>query len=165
MNLSKTLSVAVFAATLLLAVCANAVDKETVLYNFNSNTSGGSGPAGGLLMDQSGNLYGDTLTGEIFELSPNGSGGWNFSELVACGSCAYPVGPLVMDHAGNLYGADFFGNVFEISPNGSGGWTEDTAIQVTTTEELQTTVSTDISTEIKRTVTGAALNRAYGIKQ
>jgi uncharacterized repeat protein (TIGR03803 family) len=108
-----------------LAGSAQAVDKETVLYNF-SNSSGGSGPFGGLVMDQSGNMYGATLTGEIFEMSPNGAGGWNFSELTTCGQCEYPVGPLVMDHVGNLYGSDFFGYVFEVSPNGSGGWTPST---------------------------------------
>ena len=122
MNLSKIFGTAAVTAVLLLAVCANAVDKETILYNFNSTTSGGWQPYGGLLRDESGNYYGATLTGTIFELSPNGSGGWNYSELLNCSYCAYPFG-LVMDQAGNLYGSDYFGNVFEVSPNGFAGWT------------------------------------------
>jgi len=122
MKLSRIVSSVVLAPVLLLAIGANAVDKLTVLYNFSS-TSGGSGPFGGLVMDQSGNMYGVAISGEIFELSPNDSGGWNYSELTSCTYCAYPVGPMVMDQAGNFYDSDFFGNVFEISPNGSGGWT------------------------------------------
>jgi len=122
MNLSKIASTVVLTATLLLAVGAHAVDKETILYNFNSTNSGGWQPYGGLFRDQAGNYFGATLTGTIFELSPNGSGGWNYSALLNCSYCAYPFG-LVMDQAGNLFGSDYFGNVFEVSPNGSGGWT------------------------------------------
>src|SRR6266446_1051732 len=124
MNLSRIASAAALSTTLLLAVCACAVDKETVLYNFNPNSSGGSGPFGGLLMDRSGNFYGVGLSGIFFQLSPNGSGGWNYADLYNCGGCAYPVGPLVMDHAGNLYTSNYFGDVSEFSPDGSGGWSE-----------------------------------------
>jgi len=124
MNLSRIVSAAALTTTLLVAICAYGIDKETVLYNFNSSTSGGSGPFGGLVMDQSGNFYGIGLSGIFFELSPNGSGGWNYSDLYNCSSCSYPMGPLVMDHAGNFYTSNYFGDVFEFSPNGSGGWSE-----------------------------------------
>ena len=122
MNLLRTVGAAALAATMLLAAPVGAVDKLTVLYNFSS-ASGASGPFGGLVTDRSGDMFGVTLSGEIFELTPNGSGGWNYSGIAGCSYCEYPVGPLVMDQAGNLYGSDYFGNVFEISPNGMGGWT------------------------------------------
>jgi uncharacterized repeat protein (TIGR03803 family) len=128
---------------------------KTILYNF-----GGSGDVvtqpGGLIFDKAGNLYGAALGGQnvcngkyltpcgsIFELSPNGSGGWtetvlyNFQDSTTDGWS--PNSPLIFDQAGNLFGTTslggnggcfFFGfnwgcgAVFELSPNGSGGWTE-----------------------------------------
>jgi uncharacterized repeat protein (TIGR03803 family) len=116
-----------FTATLLFSfflflASAQATDKETGLYQFNSHGGGAANPAGGLLMDRAGNLYGATLSGAIFEFSPNGSGGWNYKELCACGT-SYSFGFLVMDQSGNLYGATYFGDVYEYSPSTSGTWT------------------------------------------
>jgi len=62
---------------------------ETLLYSFGSISGDGAEPQG-LIFDKSGNLYGTTLTGgksgcdhdgsafcgTVFELSPNGAGGW-----------------------------------------------------------------------------------------
>src|SRR3984957_2499000 len=59
---------------------------ETVLYSFKGNPDG-YGPLGGLISDQSGNLFGVTMQGganglgTVFELSPNGTGGWNETVL------------------------------------------------------------------------------------
>lgn len=121
MKLIKVLT-AVLTATLLLAVYAQAIDQEKVIYQFRRDISGGYGPDGGLFIDQSGNLYGITDTGLLFELSPNGSGGWNYTELLQT-DCGYPTGPLVRDHDGNFYAGNYFGQIFEFSPNSSGGWT------------------------------------------
>ena len=72
----------------------------------------------------------------VFELSPNGSGGWNASVLhtftggVKDGM--YAPGNLVLDQAGNLYGTTGsdgfyrFGTVFQVRPSVSGIWTEST---------------------------------------
>jgi uncharacterized repeat protein (TIGR03803 family) len=97
---------------------------ETVLYSFMSKPDGAF-PFSGLTWDQYGNLYGTTYrggsgAGTVYELSPNGSGGWD--EQVIYGSGGYAG--LTIDGAGNLYGADEFknGHVFELSPNGFGGW-------------------------------------------
>ncbi|MGA7753400.1 MAG: choice-of-anchor tandem repeat GloVer-containing protein [Candidatus Sulfotelmatobacter sp.] len=123
--------VAVLAATLWLAVCAEAAAKYITLRTFNPNSGGGI-PYGGLLADQAGNLYGANSSGgrgnwgTIFELTPNGQQGWNYSVLYDCGTttdCAVPMGSLAMDQAGNLCGVTYFGNVFEITHSGSRGWT------------------------------------------
>jgi len=122
---------------------------ETTLYTFQGG-SDGAAPRGGLIVDQSGNLYGTASeggegTGEcgvgcgtVFELSPNGSGGWTETTLYTFqgGSDGFaPAGGLIFDQSGNLYGMTIWGGgtgcygagcgiVFELSPNGSGGWTE-----------------------------------------
>jgi uncharacterized repeat protein (TIGR03803 family) len=72
-------------------------------------------------MDQAGNLYGGGTSGTVFQLTPNGSGGWNYNVLATC--CPYVLGSLVMDHAGNIYGTTYFAEVFELSPTASGPWT------------------------------------------
>jgi len=120
---------------------------ESVLYSFQGSSDGGN-PDGGVIFDHSGNLYGTTgygganNTGTVFELSPNGSGGWTETVLYSFGKyysddANQPKG-LIFDQKGNLYGAAgggadgcgrgqmgvYCGTVFELSPNGSGGWTE-----------------------------------------
>ena len=114
---------------------------ETVLYSFSGND--GRDPAGSLIMDAAGNLYGLTDDGGAygegiaFELSPSGGGGWTETVLHSFGNgsdAAYPAGSLIMDAAGNLYGATMqggsycpgygCGTVFELSPAQGGGWTE-----------------------------------------
>lgn len=112
-----------------LSLAAQAVDKLTPLHSLDPFTGQGTGPTGNLFMDKSGNLYGGGTDGDIFELSPNGSGGWNYSVLYTCNydvSCAYSLGSLVMDSAGNLYGSTFFGFILEYSPGASGAWTAST---------------------------------------
>jgi len=98
---------------------------ETVLYSFASNPDGAF-PFSGLSWDPNGNLYGTTYGGgsgggTVYELSPNGSGGWNEQVIYDRGGYA----GLVIDDSGNLYGADDVGrgHVFKLSPNGDGHWT------------------------------------------
>jgi hypothetical protein len=128
---------AIFTSVLSLALSAQAGDKETALYNFNS-TSGGYEPDGALVMDSSGNLYGvasqgglySECCGTIFELSPASGGGWNYKVLYSFvgGTDSGPYGLLAMDSAGNLFGTASDGGltaeIFELSPNASGTWTE-----------------------------------------
>jgi uncharacterized repeat protein (TIGR03803 family) len=111
-----------------------------VLYTFTGLDDGGL-PAGGLVFDAAGNLYGATNfygsfnAGTIFELSPSSGGAWTLTtlhEFTGDPDGAYPIGNLIFDAAGNLYGTTYEGGtggglgpgtIFELSP-GSSGWTE-----------------------------------------
>ena len=130
-----------------IAICtvACAADNETVLYNFQHyRGTDGAYPYTGVIFDAAGNLYGTTgdggvssqatfRYGTVFELSPNGSGGWTEKVLHTFGRGTdgrFPSGNLSLDGAGNLYGTtasnadQFSGTVFELSPNAGGDWTE-----------------------------------------
>lgn len=126
-----------------------------VLWSFTGEPNDGSGPVSSLTLDRKGNLYGTTEYGgnssnpwgTVFELSPDGDGGWaetvlykfcsDFSSDGFCLDGAYPMAGLVFDSMGNLYGTTKgggsfscsnglggCGTVFELSPSGSGKWTE-----------------------------------------
>lgn len=104
----------------------------SVLYTF-SGVGNDSLPNGSLVRDAAGNLYGTAVSfgnGEVFELSPNPSGGWYETVLYSLGSNdGTGPSPVVLDAAGNLYGtvnsggAHNLGYVFQVSPNPGGGWT------------------------------------------
>ncbi len=135
------LALAVFCALLMVAHPAQA--QETVLYNFTGGLDGAQ-PESSLTL-HNGNLYGTTQTGGIlgygvvFELSPNGSGGWNETVLhqFALGEIpppdgGFPVSNVIFDSAGNIYGTTMFGGpadcgdcgtVFELTPSGT-NWTQ-----------------------------------------
>jgi uncharacterized repeat protein (TIGR03803 family) len=95
---------------------------ETVLYSFVGGLSGYY-PAGGLIMDTAGNIYGALSNGgadgAVFELSPSG-GGWTEKVIYSPTDLIY-AGGLTMDASGNIFGATE-STVFELSPNGTGGW-------------------------------------------
>jgi uncharacterized repeat protein (TIGR03803 family) len=114
---------------------------ESVLYNFTGGSDGGA-PPGGLIFDQSGNLYGTAQEsnagscsfgcGVAFELTPNG-GSWTESVLhqFRGRDGGFPAAGLTFDAAGNLYGTTEVdgpgttnGVVFKLTPNSSGGWRE-----------------------------------------
>lgn len=103
---------------------------ETVLYTFKgAKYKDGDEPAGGLLIDSQGNLYGTTAyggtgdcvllgikggCGTAYELSPPTEKGGAWTETIlysfATAKQGYlPNGDLVFDSAGNLYGATQFG--------------------------------------------------------
>jgi uncharacterized repeat protein (TIGR03803 family) len=100
---------------------------------------GGEFPIGGLIFDTAGNLYGtafysDTRNdcGLVFELTPNGHGGWNNRaiHIFSCTDGNKPTAGLTRDANGNLYGTTSsgssagYGLVFELSPKSNGRWTE-----------------------------------------
>jgi len=97
----------------------------------------GPGPDAGLAIDAVGNLYGVSGglgggqgVGSVFELSPNGSGGWNNSVIYSFGGSdgEYPEGTPFLDGAGNVYGTTQYGGkgygtVWKLSP-GKKKWEE-----------------------------------------
>jgi uncharacterized repeat protein (TIGR03803 family) len=137
-------ALAVLAAMFVFTTAA-AAQTENVLYSFTGiNHGNGSTPQSNLIFDGTGNLYGTTVfggqdntlycsgngCGQIFELSPNGSGGWTWTDLhtfVLGTDGAESYAGLTL-YGGNLYGTATIGGtsncgtVFELTPNGSGGW-------------------------------------------
>jgi uncharacterized repeat protein (TIGR03803 family) len=103
---------------------------ESVLHNFVTEDGDGLRPWGGVIFDQSGNLYGTTNNGgarlsygTVFELTPSGSG-WTETILYKFQDTTdgqYPYSGLIFDQAGNLYGttccggSDGGGTVFELT--------------------------------------------------
>jgi uncharacterized repeat protein (TIGR03803 family) len=83
----------------------------------------------GLTMDSSGNIFGVGYA-SVFELSPNGNGGWNPFVLYNFTGYVSPTGPVVFDHVGNLYGTTAggqgknFGWVYKLSPRKYGKWSK-----------------------------------------
>lgn len=103
---------------------------ETVLYIFKgANSNDGETPAGGVIFDQAGNLYGTTAyggtgkcelfgnrvgCGTVFEMIPPMQQGGAWTEKVIysfqSGKDGYfPWGNLTFDSAGNLYGSTQYG--------------------------------------------------------
>ena len=116
---------------------------ETVLHSFAGGNDGVY-PYSNLVFDPAGNLYGTTLTGGngdgvVFQLTPNGAGGWTEKILYSFGGGndgANPYAGVVFDQLGNLYGTTWVGGngfcsgfrpncgtVFQLTPS-AGGWTE-----------------------------------------
>ena len=134
------LILAVICALLLIATIPAQAQTEKVLYNFctQPNCSDGANPQSHLTFDAAGNLYGTTYSGglgygTVYELSPNGIGGWNETVLYSFTGGADGANPdhahVLFDSEGNLYGtaanggANGYGVVFELSSTG-GSWTE-----------------------------------------
>ena len=135
----------VLCALILVAAHPAQAQTERALYNFCSqpNCVDGSIPQSRLTPDGAGNFYGTTWgggafgSGTVFEISPNGSGGWTETVLYSfCpdgGICTDGAAPsysyVIFDSVGNLYGTTSgggtlgYGVVFELSPVGT-NWTE-----------------------------------------
>ena len=156
-QLSKSGFCLVVCAMLAMIMHATTVvaQTENALYTFTGGTDGAV-PQGNLIADANGNYYGANVLGgqfggncfsfgcgNVFELSPNGSGGWTETVLYTFTGGSDGAGPeagLAFDSHGNLFGTTvdggYLGNsdcgligpgcgvVFELSPNGDGTWTE-----------------------------------------
>ncbi len=110
---------------LALASGASAKWREKVLYSFQGGTDGAT-PAGGVVFDKAGNLYGATMDGgatncspmaacgTVYQLTPQTNGSWTETVLYvfkgkAFNDGEYPEGGLIVDSAGNLYGTAAYG--------------------------------------------------------
>jgi len=111
MTISKWLTILV---TVLAAIGTATAGTETTLYDFKGFDDG-SDPQnyGHLVRDASGNLFGTTQfggscdQGTVFEVLPNGTGGWNETVLHAfCGGTdgSNPLSSVILDTSGNIYG-------------------------------------------------------------
>jgi uncharacterized repeat protein (TIGR03803 family) len=127
----------VITVILLLLPCAWAASKHKTLYKFTGGLDGNT-PAGDLIFDAAGNLYGTTALGGngygvVFKLAPTASGRWRQTVLYRFkggNDGEHPVAGLVFDTAGNLYGTTAgngptnLGTVFRLASNPDGSWTE-----------------------------------------
>src|SRR5580658_8054676 len=112
--------------------------KEKVLYGFGEGSSDGAQPAGSVILDAKGNLYGATSSGgsanegTIYELTSDSGEAWKESVLLTFTDDATegsnPFGALLFDAKGNLFGTASQGGthdlgiVFELSPQTGGMW-------------------------------------------
>jgi uncharacterized repeat protein (TIGR03803 family) len=155
------LSVTLFLTTAFLTAAPSAQAQTYIdLYNFTGGSDGGYPATGSLTADGQGNFYGVATAGGkgygvVFELSPNGSGGYDETVvydfcsvevdfICTDGALSYYTPTLIFDNDGNLYGTTFsggannWGTLFELSPSGS-GWTETVLYSFTSTEGFPTT--------------------------
>jgi uncharacterized repeat protein (TIGR03803 family) len=93
--------------------------REKVLHNFTVQNGDGLSPLGGVIRDQSGNLYGTTFgggthdLGAVFRVDAEGNETLLHSFAGGPTDGAYPyVGSLLLDQAGNLYGTTARGGAF-----------------------------------------------------
>lgn len=138
---------------------------ETVLYSFAGEPDAAN-PVNGLIWDANGNLYGTAYSGgggghgAVFELSPNGNGGW--TEQVAA-SVPSLLGGLAIDSSGNIYGTAT-ASVYKLIPNGSGGFdpttifTFNSAAATTEGENPNGTPSLDSSGDVYGTTSEGGKN-------
>jgi uncharacterized repeat protein (TIGR03803 family) len=117
----------IVAAILSLADNASAEWKEKVLYSFQGGTDGAV-PAGGVVFDQQGNLYGATQQGggtdcspladcgTVYQLAPPAKDGDPWTETVLHvfqgkqhNDGEFPSGGVISDALGNIYGTASYG--------------------------------------------------------
>lgn len=134
----KAVALAALSVLLLMSARPAVAQTESVLYSFTGTPDGATPNA--RLTFHNGNLYGTTQSGgaynqgSVFQLSPNGSGGWSektiYSFCPGGASCVDGQNPyysyVTFDSAGNMYGTALNGGtlgngvVWELSPSGSG---------------------------------------------
>ena len=140
----------------------------TVLHTFDPTDgrrpADGAQPLAGLVADSSGNLYGTTDlggargVGTVFELTPDGQGGWTYNEIYSeFGGVA-----IAIDSQGNLYiSLDIAsGDIFELSPATGGTWAVSHVYGFTGTYDGSGPGSVIVDTN--GDVYGTTLNGAYG---
>jgi uncharacterized repeat protein (TIGR03803 family) len=107
---------------------------ESILYNFTGGNDGGTA-YGGVIFDQSGNLYGAAISGgtgtggTVFEMTPSSSG-WTYNVLynIPGWTVSGPFRTIMMDASGTLYvtthcdGSYGEGSAFKLTPS-NGTWT------------------------------------------
>jgi uncharacterized repeat protein (TIGR03803 family) len=142
--MSKVSVLPLMLALLFFAAPSAHSQTQQVVHNFTGDPDG-SFPNAGLTADGKGNFYGTTQGGgtfegggTVFELSPNGSGGWNetiIHNFCSAANCADGSDPffsyVTLDSVGNLYGTTCGGG----STNGGTVW-ELSLVDQTRTESV-----------------------------
>lgn len=96
----------------------DAAGTETILHSFAASGTDGLNPAGGLIMDSAGNLYGMThgggayLGGVVFKIAPSGTETILYSFGASATDGQGPEAGPIMDSAGNLYGTTAIGGAY-----------------------------------------------------
>jgi hypothetical protein len=118
-----------FSVGLTLGVPASAEWKEKVLHSFQGGANDGSDPAGGVVFDAHGNLYGATTgggsascgpiageCGTVFQVTPPAQKGGSWTETLiyqfqgkGSNDASVPTSGLIRDATGNLYGVTGYG--------------------------------------------------------
>lgn len=153
---------------------------ENVLVNFDNLAGTGPSP---LAFDAAGNLYGTATTGNhdfnhqsgtIYELLPNGVGGWTestFFTFTGFGTTGTaPAGGVVFDSAGNLYGTTTGGahlvgapDVFELT---APAWNESILAQLSYGNfGIKNSFSGPLTVDALGNVYGAVYNNSRGAYQ
>ena len=101
--------------------------QETILYSFCASTGcpDGQAPSSNLVMDASGDLYGATLDGKVFECRPNG--GFFICSTIWLTTSGEEYGQLAIKSDGTLIGVapsggPHNGTLYSLTPDGSGGF-------------------------------------------
>ena len=114
---------------------------EKVIYSFQGEPNDGFWPAGGVVFDKAGNLYGATTgggpanclpiaseCGMVFELSPPAKKGDLWTETIlyqfkgkGSNDGSVPSGGVILDGAGNLYGVTAYGGTGDCNIGVSAG--------------------------------------------
>lgn len=110
---------------------------EKILHNFLAHSGDGAYPAAGVVLDNSGNLFGTATTGDpftqnvgggvVFELSPSSGGGWTettiYGGVMVLLTPSFIYSGLAMDSSENLYFANaaVYGSVVELQKVDSWG--------------------------------------------
>jgi uncharacterized repeat protein (TIGR03803 family) len=121
------------------------------LYSFKGQPDAGF-PYGGLIFDESGNLYGTTYydgandLGAVYQLHPRPGGSWRERVLYSFkggSDGSNSISNLLFDANGNLYGTTSeggalgcsCGTIFKMTPGGHGSWTESVVYAFTGTPD------------------------------
>lgn len=147
LSVSTACGFAIAIASLMFAggTLASGQTAETTLYLFGSQSGDGQQPAGPVIFDMAGNLYGTSVFGgefgygAVFELSPPTTQGGPWSETTLYSFTGgldgnQPSSGLILDSDGALYGEAAYGGynitgtVFKLTPPAipGGAWTETT---------------------------------------
>jgi uncharacterized repeat protein (TIGR03803 family) len=146
----------------------------TVKVLYSLSDGGGNTGIGNLAMDASGDLFGAGY-GVIFELTPNGSGGFNYNLLYTSNS-GEAYGSLTLAADGTLIGTSLFGgpnnnsgSLFKLAPVAGGGYQYTLlygfclAVNCTDGRNPAGAVMIDAGGNIFGTTEGGGMNNGHGV--